>query len=215
VRSLPSFNNMAIPNAVLTLAQYMAGEFDNQEQAIAEPAWFVHLRLWHYPLELFSEDSITLFAEQANIYTLQNPCRQRLIRLRGNPASSETLEVQYYSFKQPDSVKGGGQSPQRLQALSVEQVEKLPGCILYVTQKKLPSENWPPNSYQFIASAPPDARCCFTYQGETRQVSLGFEATPEEFLSYDKGVDPKTGRTLWGAIMGPYQFVKCHEYKIQ
>ena len=44
-----------------TLAQYMTGEFDNQEQALADPAWYVHLKLWQVPVQLFSEDSITFF----------------------------------------------------------------------------------------------------------------------------------------------------------
>ncbi|MEL6856170.1 MAG: CpcT/CpeT family chromophore lyase, partial [Cyanobacteria bacterium J06607_13] len=26
--------------------------------------------------------------------------------------------------------------------------------------------------------------------------------------TYDKGIDPDTGRGLWGALMGPFQMVK-------
>jgi len=62
----------------VTLAQYLTGEFDNREQAIAEPVWYAHLKLWHCPVPLFTKDSITLFAEQANVLTLDQPYRQRL-----------------------------------------------------------------------------------------------------------------------------------------
>ena len=48
---------------LIALARYMAGEFDNREQAIADPAWYVHLHLWQRPVPLFLEDSFTLFAE--------------------------------------------------------------------------------------------------------------------------------------------------------
>lgn len=43
-----------------TLADYMSGEFDNQQQAAADPAWYVHLKLWQVIVPLFTEDSITI-----------------------------------------------------------------------------------------------------------------------------------------------------------
>ena len=52
-------------------------------------------------------------------------------------------------------------------------------------------------------------------RGNTQQVSLGFEATQEEFLSYDKGIDPTTGKAKWGAILGPYRFRKRQDFGVQ
>ena len=65
---------------------------------------------------------------------------------------------------------------------------------------------------RFYAQAPPPAQCQFSYRGVVRQVPLGFMAAPEPFWSYDKGIDPQTGRTLWGAILGPYQFAKVADF---
>lgn len=64
------------------LASYLTGEFSNQSQAQEQPAWFVNLRLWIRPLPIFTDDSITLFAEQANILQLDQPYRPRILRLR-------------------------------------------------------------------------------------------------------------------------------------
>ncbi|WP_342749105.1 CpcT/CpeT family chromophore lyase [Tychonema bourrellyi] len=66
---------MTFSPELIALAQYMAGDFDNSEQALAEPVWYVHLRFWQRPLpvSLFSEPSIALFAEQANILELDKP----------------------------------------------------------------------------------------------------------------------------------------------
>ncbi|MBV8887772.1 MAG: hypothetical protein JO235_27770 [Chroococcidiopsidaceae cyanobacterium CP_BM_RX_35] len=58
-----SLHNMPFSPELIALAHYLTGKFDNQEQATAEPAWYVHLRLWQRPVPLFTEDSITLFAE--------------------------------------------------------------------------------------------------------------------------------------------------------
>ncbi|MGI0485109.1 chromophore lyase CpcT/CpeT [Pantanalinema rosaneae CENA516] len=194
---------MAISSLLLTLANYLAGEFDNREQAIADPTWYVPLRLWQRPVALFTDDSLALFAEQANVVTPDYPYRQRLLRLCQPPGQEESLQVQYYAFNDPDAFKGAGANPERLAALTPDQLELLPGCRLEVAVDPLS-----PTTYWFTATLPAAARCCFSYQGELRQVSLGFAASPDILLSYDKGVDPETGQGLWGALMGPYQFVK-------
>ena len=76
----------------------------------------------------------------------------------------------------------------------------------------------PPYPYEFIqtyswlsevaARVLKNNSLCFAYAGNTVQVSIGFEATSEEFLSYDKGIDSATGKATWGAILGPYRFRK-------
>lgn len=196
---------MPVAQPLQTLAHYLAGEFDNQEQAIAEPAWYVHLRLWHRPVYLFTTDSVVLFAEQANVLTPEQPYRQRLLRLQAQPQQPTTFQVQYYAFKDPSSVKGAGKRPELLERLGLDQVELLKGCVLDLQQV----------GERFIGSPPPDARCYFTYDAQVRQVCLGFEAGSIEFWSYDKGVEPETGKALWGAIMGPYKFMKRQPYPLR
>lgn len=194
---------MTFSPELIALAQYLAGEFDNEQQASSEPAWYVHLRLWQRPVSLFTDDSLTLFAEQANIVSLDQPYRPRLMRLQDCREPNGLLQVQYYMPKNPAALRGAGRNPAILNALKPEQFELLPGCRLAVTNQQLA-----PNSYHFSATLPPDAHCCFSFKGETKQVSLGFEARQEEFLSYDKGIDPTTGKALWGAILGPFRFCK-------
>ncbi|PZV16671.1 MAG: chorismate mutase [Leptolyngbya sp.] len=194
---------MPLSSNLLNLASYLTGEFENSKQAAAEPVWYVHLRLWQRPMALFGEDSITLFAEQANVMNLQNPYRQRLMRLQPASEPLHILQVQYYEFKDPAMVKGAGNNPDLLKSVTLEQINLLPGCILNVSLLE---------GDRFIAEPPEGARCCFTYQGEERQVVLGFEASADKYLTYDKGVDPKTNKALWGAMMGPYQYTKTQDY---
>lgn len=191
---------------LLTLAHYLAGEFENQQQAAAEPIWYVSLRLWQRPIQLFPGDqtgeSATLFAEQASRIHLDHPYRQRLLHIERSPSHPESLQVQYYGFHQPSAFKGAGQNPSLLAALTPEQVEYLPGCVLNVTPRSHA------NGTHFVATAPANACCCFHYDGKIGQVSLGFEINPDEYLTFDKGIDPETGQALWGAIMGPYRYQK-------
>jgi hypothetical protein len=201
---------MAFSAELITLAQYMAGEFDNQKQAIADPVWYVHLRLWQRPVSLFTEDSLTLFAEQANIVSLDQPYRPRILRLRCSETTPTALEVQYYMFKDAEAIRGAGANPEKLQKLTTEDIQFLPGCLLKVDTKQIA-----PNSYNFAASSATGTPCSFSYQGSNFQVSLGFEANAEEFRSYDKGIDPTTGKAMWGALMGPFHFTKRQNFASQ
>lgn len=193
---------MPLPPELLTLADYLTGVFENREQAANEPVWYVHLRLWQRPARLFAEDSVTIFAEQASVINLEKPYRQRLLRLMRSPANPEALQVQYYGFKDPSVFKGAGQAPEKLDSLTADQVDLLPECILEISQKSLP------NGSRFVAIPPPGACCRFQYEGKIGQVALGFEVSADEYLTYDKGIDPETGSALWGAIMGPYRYKK-------
>lgn len=192
---------------LIALATYLAGEFDNQAQASAEPVWYVHLRLWQRPVPIFLEDSLTLFIEQASVVNLDKPYRQRIARLRAKPSAPSELQVEYYMFKDPNAFRGAGSNPELLRQIKASDIELLPGCTLDVSQQLLT-----PSTYKFSAVLPASSRCCFTYQGEIRQVFLGFEATPAELLSYDKGIEPATGKALWGAVLGPFRFAKCQDF---
>ncbi len=198
---------MTLSSELITLAHYMAGEFDNQKQAIAEPAWYVHLRLWQRPVPLFTEDSLTLFAEQASIVNLDQPYRPRILRLYLSDTNPAVLQVQYYMLKDLEAIRGAGRNPELLRQLTTEQIQFLPGCTLNVEPRQIA-----PNSYEFSASSATGAPCCFSYEGKNYQVSLGFEATTEEFRSYDKGIDPTTGKAMWGALMGPFRFTKRQDF---
>ena len=188
---------------LVALGKYLAGEFDNQQQALAQPVWFVHLRLWMRPVSIFTEDSITLFAEQANVLNLNKPYRPRILRLR----QKENLEVEYYAFKDISKVKGAGLNKNLLEQISPEEIEFLPNCTLKITTTKIDRDY-----YSFKTTPATETPCSFSYQGKNFQVFLGFKTTAQELQTYDKGIDPTTGKEIWGALMGPYCFTKRQDF---
>ncbi len=192
---------------LIALAHYLAGEFDNRTQALADPVWYVNLRLWMRPLPVsLFPNSITLFAEQANVLTLDQSYRPRFLQLYQS-SQTQMLHVQYYMPKNIKAVQGAGRNLDQLKSLTPEQLEFLPGCILNVTCEPLSA-----NTYCFKAFLPQNTPCCFTYQNQEFQVDLGFEAKPNEFFSYDKGIDPKTNKATWGALLGPFHFIKRQDF---
>ena len=186
---------------IKTLAQWMVGEFNNRQQAIDDPVWYVHLKLWHRPVQC-DLGEYCIFAEQANVLQLDQPYRQRLLVL--TPTANDEIQGQYWAFKDPQKYKSAGENPSLLGNIQWSDLTELPGCKLKIQRQG--------NQYQ--AKPHPDLRCCFDYAGKTRQVEIGFELEPQRLTSYDKGVDPETGKALWGALMGPYRFDKDKDYDL-
>jgi hypothetical protein len=185
------------------LATYLAGEFSNQQQASEQPAWYVNLRLWIRPVSIFTDDSVTLFAEQANVLKLDMPYRPRILRLR----QKENIEVEFYMFKDLATARGAGQNQKLISQITPEKIKFLPNCTLQVDTQKLDG-----GKYCFKTTPVTAEPCSVTYQGTTFQVFLGFKATSNELLTYDKGIDPKTGTGTWGALMGAYHFSKVRDF---
>lgn len=187
--------------SLLDLASWLAGEFENRAQSLEHPSWFVHLRLWQRPLPHQIEGKLSLFAEQANALYLDQAYRQRVMVL-SQVTGTNQLQVQYLALKQPGKFRGAGANPNLLTKLTLADLERLPGCSLVVEQQNA----------TFHAQMQPGDRCRFSYQDKVSEVVLGFEVSNGRFCSYDRGVDPESGKSLWGALMGPYQFSKCQDF---
>jgi len=193
------------------LARCLAGVFQNRQQALADPAWFVHLRMWIYPVPLFREDSFTFFIEQASAAFPQPPYRQRVLRVRSQAA---TLTAEYYALHQPQAFQGAAQAPEQLWSLSQDQLITLSGGCLNVTSH-------PQNGVtRFEARQASGERCQFVVNGDRKFVELAFDAiAPIErtsqavaaFWMYDRGIDPDTGKTTWGAVNGPFELQKVED----
>jgi Protein of unknown function (DUF1001). len=177
------------------LAQCLAGEFSNQAQAIAEPAWYVNLRLWQVPIPYGVLGCHALFAEQANVLELGKPYRQRVLAVREQHGK---LQVQYYALQNPSLWRGAGADRPRIAQLQPSDLLPLAGCLLDVAY----------DGQCFDAKLAEGCQCFFHYQNQLRQVYLGFRTDGQELVSYDKGIDPQTGAALWGAIAGGYEFRK-------
>lgn len=186
-----------------TLATYLAGEFSNQQQAASQPAWFVNLRLWIRPVPIFTDDSITLFAEQANVIKLNQPYRPRILRLR----QRETIAVEFYMFEDIATARGAGSNKNLIEHITPEKIRFLPNCTLKVDSQQLSNR-----TFCFETTPVSQEPCSVSYQGTTFQVFLGFKATADELQTFDKGIDPTTGKGTWGALMGPYSFSKVEDF---
>jgi CpeT/CpcT family (DUF1001) len=187
------------------LAKNLAGEFSNKDQAIADPVWYVHLRLWQRPVPQLDRvlGGIGLFAEQANVLNLDKPYRQRLLCLQELQGQ---IQIRVFAMQDPGAWRGAGTNSAHLAEMRETDLEFLPGCTLTV---KLIDQITPA---RYRAELPQDAKCCFIYNNEERQAILGFESNGTEFWSYDRGINPETKAAIWGAIAGAYHYQKLTDF---
>lgn len=208
--------NLASSSPLTTIGSLLAGEFENQQQALAEPTWYVRLRLWHRPLPGLFNTGMAFFIEQLSVASGNPPYRQRIIHLQEattypehQTPDSPALIGQYYGLQSPSSWGGAALEPERLQALTADDLIALPTCRVLITMTTSASAN-----PVFHARMPADTLGQFDYAGKTTYVRLGFDIQQSlsphqvEFRMYDKGIDPSTGSATWGALMGPFRLVK-------
>lgn len=188
------------------LATHMAGEFDNRLQSLADPTWFLHLRLWQRPLPsaLFGE-GYGFFIEQISVASGKPPYRQRILHIATRDGQ---LWGQYYALPDPIAYSGAATQPDRLTSLPRADLIALPTCGLAI--------EYQPASQTFSARLPDDNLCSFTVNGITAYVRLKFDLGPAASAPNspmvlhleDRGVDADTGKLTWGPLMGPFQLVK-------
>jgi CpeT/CpcT family (DUF1001) len=180
---------------IATLARWMAADFSNQEQAIENPPFYAHIRVCirPLPLELFS--GVSLFLEQAYDFMLNQPYRIRVMKLI---QAENHIFIEHYTVKEEQKFYGASREPERLKALSVDQLEKMRGCNMVV--------EWTGNSFK--GRVEPGKGCIVVRDGKNTYLDNEFEIDAQEFFSLDRGRDVDTDERLWGSVAGPFHFVR-------
>lgn len=182
-----------------TLLKWMAADFSNQAQAIENPPFFAHIRVCMRPLPPSFLPGSCLYLEQAYDFMLSQPYRVRVLHFL--PQADHIL-LENYSFKEQDAVIGAGRDAEKLAEISVDQIEKMPGCDMTV--------RW--TGHSFIGKVVPGKNCIVVRKGKTSYLDNEFEITDNKLISYDRGRDPETDELLWGSVAGPFEFEKRQRF---
>ncbi len=184
---------------ILTLARWMAADFSNQAQAFDNPPFFAHIRVCMRPLPVEFLSGVSFFIEQAYDYMLNDPYRVRVLKLLERNGQ---IEIENYQVKGEEQFYGASRDRNRLRELKLDQLEQLPGCNMVV--------EW--TGHSFKGQVEPGKACMVVRKGKTTYLDSEFEIDDKIFLSLDRGRDPETDEQLWGAVAGPFQFVRWHNF---
>lgn len=180
---------------IATLAQWMAADFSNQEQAYENPPFFAHIRVCMRPLPLSVLDGVGFFVEQAYDYMLNNPYRVRALKLL---TIGDRIIIENYYVKDEQKFYGASRDLGRLHTLKAEDFEKLPGCNMIVT--------WTGQSFK--GEVEPGKGCKVVRKGKETYLDSTFEIDQDQFISLDRGRDIETDEHIWGSVAGAFRFVR-------
>ncbi|MFQ3613256.1 MAG: chromophore lyase CpcT/CpeT [Cyanobacteriota bacterium] len=181
------------------LATWMAGHFNNLQQAITEPVWFANIHVYQCPLPWSVLEGVGFYVEQLYDIYPEQPYRQRVLHLFESP---DGIRIQNYALTAPDSYKCAGRELGKLAGLTAAGLEPLPGCITQV--------EWTGSSYR--GQSVPGKGCIVERKGKTTYLHSEFEIGADYFHSLDQGRDPETDQVIWGSLSGPFQFVKKQDF---
>ncbi|MBD2447682.1 chromophore lyase CpcT/CpeT [Nostoc sp. FACHB-152] len=180
---------------IATLARWMAADFSNQAQAFENPPFYAHIRVCMRPLPLEVLSGVSFFVEQAYDYMLNDPYRLRVLKLVNG---GDRINIENYTVKQEEKFYGASRNLERLKTLTVDDLEKLPGCDMIV--------EWTGKSFK--GHVEPGKGCIVFRKGQKTYLDSEFEIDDEKFISLDRGRDPETDEHIWGSVAGPFYFVR-------
>jgi CpeT/CpcT family (DUF1001) len=184
---------------IATLTRWMAADFSNQEQAFENPPFFAHIRVCIRPLPFEVFSGVGLFLEQAYDFMLNQPYRMRVMKLM---VEEDHIVIEHYTLKDEQKYYGASRDTERLKNLTVDQLEKMPGCNMIV--------EWTGQSFK--GRVEPGKCCIVVRDGENTYLDNEFEIDANKFLSLDRGRHPETDERVWGSIAGPFEFSRKQNF---
>lgn len=181
------------PGAVDEVAALLAGTFDSNAQAEANPAGFSAVRIVAVtvPKSRLGAGSPVLYVEQAMSATPDKPYRVRFYRIEETADGGVVSRV--FEPKEPVTVSGKWRDPSDLSLYGPGDVVERIGCAVRL---KRTAEGWAGGTE---GTNCPSARSGARYATTQARLSEG------RMESWDRGYDLED-RQVWGAKEGPYVF---------
>jgi CpeT protein len=188
-----------LSDRLITLSTWMAGEFTNQDQAIADPTQFAHIRIFFRPLPWSFFGAIGFYSEQAYDYDLWSPYRQGVHRLIEQDAG---IYIENYGLQDPMRYAGAGRELSILQSIQPDRIDRRLGCSMVFHR----------DGDRFIGGVEPGNQCRIPRNGRWTYLVSEVELTDSTWISRDRGFDPDNHDLIWGSEHGHLRFRKCRSF---
>ena len=192
-------NSSVNTSDLITLAQWMAGDFSNQKQAIANPRNYAHIHVFFRPLPFDFFSGIGFYSEQVYDYDLWTPYRQGVHRL---VAQGDQIYIENYGLKDSILYAGAARELSILRTITHDCIERRHNCSMVFRRE----------GERFIGSVEPGKGCLIKRDGKQTYLVSDVEITPNTWVSLDRGLDLDTNEQVWGSEHGPLRFEKCQSF---
>ncbi len=184
---------------LITLAQWMAGDFSNQKQSFDYPTQYAHIRIFFRPLPYDFFGGIGFYSEQVYDYDLWTPYRQGVHRLVDQ---GDQVYIENYSLKDRIVYAGAARELEILKTITPDCIERRYNCSMIFRRE----------GDQFIGNVEPGNQCLIDRKGCETYLVSEVELTEKTWVSLDRGFDLNTHEQVWGSAEGPLKFEKRESF---
>lgn len=174
------------------LVSLMEGQFSSELQSKSDTSYF-NISLIMTSIWTDRKDGRWLYVEQAVASKLDKPYRQRVYHLQHPSKDIFTSDI--YTIKNPLSVAGLHHDQTKKDKLTFDMIELKDGCT--VTLKK--------QNHEYTGGT--DGNKCPSDLRGAAYATTKIVLKKGELDSWDQGFDT-SGKQVWGATKGGYQFIK-------
>jgi CpeT protein len=184
---------------LMQLAQWMAGDFSNRQQAIANPREFAHIHVLFRPLPESFFGDIGMYSEQVYDYDLWTPYRQGVHRFCLRDGE---IFVENFGLIEPMLYAGSGRERSILETITPEAIQPRCGCGMVFRR----------DGDRFIGQVEPGKQCIIPKEGQITYLVSEVEITNTTWQSRDRGFAVDTDEQVWGSEAGQFQFEKIQDF---
>lgn len=186
-------------NDLVTLAQWIAGDFSNYKQSFEQPQQFAHIHIFFRPLPFDFFNAIGFYSEQVYDHDLWTPYRQGVHRLVDQ---GDQIYIENYGLEEPMLYAGAARELSILRTIKPDCIERRYHCSMIFKRE----------GEMFRGSVEPGNKCLIEKKGCLTYLISDVEVTETTWLSLDRGMDMETSQQVWGSTFGPLRFEKRESF---
>ena len=191
---------MKMDLAIAEFAKTLAGVYDNIEQSQQNPKDYARINIFFRPLPWHVFQGPGFYSEQCYDYAPWDPYRQGIHRLT---ARKESFIVENYGFANPRRLAGAGRDAELMKDINTATLKKRCGCAMHFQQEK---------AGHYIGKVEPGKNCLVPRDGKLTYLVSEVEVDQENWISRDRGFDPKTDEQIWGSEHGLLKFKRIKSF---
>ncbi|CCH66631.1 CpeT homolog [Richelia intracellularis HH01] len=195
-----SFNTIQLQaNNLVTLANWMAGDFSNYKQSFDNPKLYAHIHISFRPLPFDFFNSIGFYSEQAYDYDLWTPYRQGVHKL---VEQEKQVYIENYSLQDSILYAGASRELDILRTITQDSIKRRYNCSMIFRR----------DGEMFHGIVEPGNSCLIEKKGCLTYLVSDVEITETTWKSIDRGMHPETHEQIWGSEHGPLYFEKVRSF---
>ncbi|MCW6049445.1 chromophore lyase CpcT/CpeT [Lyngbya sp. CCAP 1446/10] len=186
-------------NDLITLAQWMAGDFSNYKQSFEKPQQFAHIHIFFRPLPFEFFNAIGFYSEQVYDHDMWTPYRQGVHKLIDQGSQ---IYIENYSLNDPVQYAGAARELSILKTITPDCIKRRYNCSMVFKRE----------GEMFRGSVEPGNQCLIEKKGCSTYLISDVEITETTWSSLDRGMDVNTHQQIWGSDNGSLWFEKRQSF---